>query len=42
MKKRRLTLYGVCTEQERATSASLRVACILEKKKAVVGLMILH
>lgn len=31
--KRRRTLYGACTEQERANSASLRVAWILGKKK---------
>lgn len=31
--KRRLSLYGACTEQERATSASLRVTWILGEKK---------
>ncbi|KAJ8363603.1 hypothetical protein SKAU_G00124340 [Synaphobranchus kaupii] len=31
--QRRRTLFRVCTEQERATSASLRVAWILAKKK---------
>lgn len=31
--QRRHTLFGACTEQERATSASLRVAWLLGKKK---------